>query len=68
MVLDVGLYDERQLMEVQEKDTYPLVIRLECVTDQGKADKHTLQVPRNTHVSYSPSLLYTPRCLLARQI
>lgn len=43
MVLDVGLYDERQLMEVHDKDTYPLVIRLECITDQGKADKHTLQ-------------------------
>ena len=44
IVLDVGLYEERQLMELQDKDTYPLVIRLECVTDQGKTDKHTLQV------------------------
>ncbi len=44
MVLDVGLYDERQLMEIHDKDTYPLVIRLECVTEQGKTDKHTLQV------------------------
>ncbi|BDA47512.1 probable E3 ubiquitin-protein ligase LUL1 [Coccomyxa sp. Obi] len=43
MVLDVGLYDERQLMEIHDKDTYPLVIRLECITEQGKADKHTLQ-------------------------
>lgn len=43
-VIDVALYEERQLT-FADKDTYPLIIRMEVITDKGKADAHTLEVP-----------------------
>ena len=50
-VLDVALYEEQELTTA-DGDTYPLVIRMETITDKGKADGHTLQVPRYTqHIS-----------------
>lgn len=42
-VIDVGLYEERQLTSA-DKDTFPLVIRLETVNDKGRAEAHSLQV------------------------
>lgn len=42
-VIDTGAYEERQLTAA-DKDTYPLVIRMETVTDKGRSDAHTLQV------------------------
>jgi hypothetical protein len=39
----VGLYEERQLTSA-DKDTFPLVIRLETVNDKGRAEAHSLQV------------------------
>ncbi|KAK9905555.1 hypothetical protein WJX75_002064 [Coccomyxa subellipsoidea] len=41
-VLDVALYEEQELTTA-DGDTYPLVIRMETITDKGKADGHTLQ-------------------------
>ncbi len=42
-IIDVSLFDERQLTAVSG-DTYPLIIRLECVSDKGKTESHQLQV------------------------
>jgi hypothetical protein len=42
-IIDVRLYDERQLLAA-EGNTYPLIIRLEAISDSGKAENHTLQV------------------------
>ena len=42
-MIDLGLYEEQQLLR-HEKDTFPLVIRLETVTEKGVKDGHTLQV------------------------
>lgn len=43
--LDLSLYEEAALLR-HDKDTFPLVIRLETVTDKGLKDGHTLQVGR----------------------
>lgn len=43
-VLDVGLYEDRELTSA-DGETYPLVVRMETITEKGKADGHTLQVP-----------------------
>lgn len=42
-VIDMSLYSEESLTR-HDKDTYPIVIRLETVTDKGLKDGHTLQV------------------------
>lgn len=42
-IINVSLYDERQLLHA-EAETYPLVIRLEAISESGKAESHTLQV------------------------
>ncbi len=36
-------FEERQLTGTCG-DTYPLIIRLECVSDKGKTENHQLQV------------------------
>lgn len=56
-MLDVALYEEQQLTTA-DGDTYPLVIRMETITDKGKADGHTLQVPALPH---SPHVIQTQR-------
>ena len=42
-IVDVSLFEERQLTAVSG-DTYPLIIRLECVSDKGKTESHQLKV------------------------
>lgn len=42
-IIDVTQFEERQLTAVSG-DTYPLIIRLECVSDKGKTESHQLQV------------------------
>ena len=44
-VIDTGAHEERALTGA-ERDTYALVIRMETVTDKGRAEAHTLQVRR----------------------
>ncbi|KAL4425328.1 hypothetical protein ABPG75_009344 [Micractinium tetrahymenae] len=41
-VVDLSLYEEAQLLEAG-RDTFPLVVRLETVTDKGRREGHTLQ-------------------------
>ncbi|PRW34052.1 putative E3 ubiquitin- ligase LOG2 isoform B [Chlorella sorokiniana] len=41
-VIDMSLYEEAQLL-TSSRDTFPLVVRLETVTDKGKREGHTLQ-------------------------
>lgn len=41
-VIDMGLYEESQLLTAG-RDTFPLVVRLETVTDKGRREGHTLQ-------------------------
>lgn len=41
-MIDLSLYEERQLLAAG-RDTYPLAIRLETVTDKGRREGHTLQ-------------------------
>lgn len=41
--VDLSLYDEAALLR-HDKDSFPLVIRLETVTDKGLKEGHTLQV------------------------
>lgn len=41
-VIDLSLYGEQELLAAG-RDTYPLVVRLETVTDKGKREGHTLQ-------------------------
>ena len=43
VIIDVSQFEERQLTAVSG-DTYPLIIRLECVSDKGKTESHSLQV------------------------
>ncbi len=43
VIIDVSLFEERQLTAVSG-DTYPLIIRLECVSDKGKTESHQLKV------------------------
>ena len=45
VIIDVSLFEERQLTAVSG-DTYPLIIRLECVSDKGKTESHQLKVCR----------------------
>ncbi len=42
-IIDVSQFEERQLTGAYG-DTYPLIIRLECVSDKGKTETHQLQV------------------------
>lgn len=42
-IIDVSLFEERQLTAVSG-DTYPLIVRLECVSDKGKTESHQLKV------------------------
>ncbi|CAK0783179.1 hypothetical protein CVIRNUC_006378 [Coccomyxa viridis] len=42
VIIDVSLFEERQLTAVSG-DTYPLIIRLECVSDKGKTESHQLK-------------------------
>ena len=43
VIVDVSQFEEQQLTAVSG-DTYPLIIRLECVSDKGKSESHSLQV------------------------
>jgi hypothetical protein len=38
----MGLYEEAQMFSTG-RDTFPLVVRLETVTERGKREGHTLQ-------------------------
>ena len=42
-IIDVSQFEERQLTAAHG-DTYPLIIRLECVSDKGRTESHQLQV------------------------
>ena len=42
-VIDLDRYDERQLMS-QSSGAYPLVVRMETVTEKGLVEGHSLQV------------------------
>ena len=42
-IIDVSQYEEQQLMQAAD-NTYPLVFRLETISEKGAADRHTLQV------------------------
>ena len=42
-VVDLGLYVEGALLAPGGRDSYPLVVRLETVTDKGRREGHTLQ-------------------------
>ena len=42
-VIDLDRYDERQLM-AQSSGAYPLIVRMETVTEKGLAEGHSLQV------------------------
>lgn len=44
-VIDTGAYEERALLG-SERDCYPLVIRMETISDKGRAEAHTLQARR----------------------
>ena len=41
-MIDVAAYEERQLTAAQT-DTWPLVIRMETISDKGRAEAHSLQ-------------------------
>ena len=45
-------FEERQLTGAYG-DTYPLIIRLECVSDKGKTESHQLQVHLQLYLSES---------------
>ena len=51
VIIDVSLFEERQLTAVSG-DTYPLIIRLECVSDKGKTESHQLKV---CHLTMHPA-------------
>lgn len=40
-MIDMGLYEEAQMFSTG-RDTFPLVVRLETVTEKGKREGHTL--------------------------
>lgn len=42
-VVDLSLYAEAQLTAAGPRDSHPLVIRLETVTDKGKREGRTLR-------------------------
>ena len=50
VIIDVSQFEERQLTAVSG-DTYPLIIRLECVSDKGKTESHSLQVISSRPIS-----------------
>jgi hypothetical protein len=43
-LLDTAQHDETALQSVGSRDTYPLVIRLESVSERGVKEGHTLEV------------------------
>ena len=51
-VIDLDRYDERQLMS-QSSGAYPLIVRMETVTEKGLAEGHSLQVMSLTVLSSS---------------
>lgn len=50
-IIDLSLYSEQEVREVQEATQWPLVIRLECVTEAGLEQGHSLSVCLYTHRS-----------------
>ena len=54
-IIDVSQFEERQLTGAYG-DTYPLIIRLECVSDKGKTETHQLQVASHLACTLSACL------------
>ncbi len=48
-MIDLSLYSEEQVREVQGGAQWPLVIRLECVTKDGLEQGHSLSVSTSPH-------------------
>lgn len=47
-IIDLSQYSASELLGVQEGVQYPLVIRLETVTEKGLSEGHSLSVPPPT--------------------
>ena len=43
-VVDLSLYEESELSAVQDGNRFPLIIRLETVTEKGLSEGHSLSV------------------------
>ena len=43
-VVDLSLYEETELSAVQDGNRFPLIIRLETVTEKGLSEGHSLSV------------------------
>ena len=68
-VIDLDRYDERQLMS-QSSGAYPLIVRMETVTEKGLAEGHSLQVasfPELTNCILTLSIWCTGTLSLAAQ-
>ena len=50
-VIDLSLYEESELSAVQDGNRFPLIIRLETVTEKGLSEGHSLSVLLCCHMS-----------------